>query len=181
MKSSEVFYLSLPHIFARGGAGVSSEKTRVSVRKISVSEADGYVKTDQDVLVEQLKEIGLFGNQYLYHAFPPARKAMVLNTGTPHRQNGPRANEIDCLAADELGTNDDTNIFDYMASARGARNFDFGVIAVYDKKSLEPRKIMEGDDHPSHPYYQFKDPTHKRAALVAVVEIHGLYDTGYKS
>lgn len=157
----------------------SKDRQRVPVHEISFKDADGYVITEQDVLKRELKKLGLYGKSFAYSAFPPNRLDIILQTGTFHRQDRPRKDEIDCCILDPPGKekgirdNDEYDLVHYMTVAN--RDSRFATFAVYDLDQLETLKYIDRETGEvtdvGHPYYQFKDLQRKRKALLAVIKV----------
>jgi hypothetical protein len=140
----------------------------IKVHKISFKEADGgYTCSEQDILENELSKLGLYSPGLGYSAFNPALLRLVLETGTFHRQDQSRKDNIDCCKVDlsisEIRDNDETDLIHYIdCSAENNK----GAFAVYDLSLLKEREEEGG-----HPYYQFKNPENKLEALLAVVEV----------
>ena len=118
----------------------------IKVHKISFEEADGgYTCSEQDILRRELKRLGLFGPEFRYSAFNPALLGLVLETGTFHRQDQPRRNDIDCCKVDpsssEIRDCEEYDLIHYIDSS-AERNR--GAFVVYDFSKLKGKE--EGED-----------------------------------
>jgi len=142
---------------------------QVPIHTISFEKADGYAVTEQDVLREELTKLGLYGSQFAYSAFDPAKLGLVLETGTFHSQDGGRRDDIACCVTDSLFAtepgirdNEEHDLVHYLEIA--AEGSSFATFAVYDRTKLKAKP--EGP-----PYYMFKEPDKKLETLLAVVKI----------
>ncbi|OGG09379.1 hypothetical protein A2154_01155 [Candidatus Gottesmanbacteria bacterium RBG_16_43_7] len=155
---------------------------QIPVHTIDISDADGYVVSEQGALVRELTKLGLFdATRYVYCAFVPSLLPRVIERGSYKSIDD---NEPDiiygCRAmlppeVEEAGIYDepDTGIFNYftddeypLREERGT----YGMIAVYDAEALSWLEI-DGDTYISSPEYTFKNPENKLAALVAIVRV----------
>ncbi|GEM_PF-7006322 len=144
---------------------------RIRPFAIDFNKADGYAVTRQDILREKLTPRGLFGPQFGYSAFKAELIPLVLTTGTFHREEFSRRNDMDCCAVDHpqnpglvgIYHNADHGLDDYLD-----RGEDMA-FAVYDLSHLKER-VVNGQAH-TFPYFSFKDPDNKLDALRAVVNV----------
>lgn len=135
-------------------------------------EADGYVVKEQDVLKKKLKKLGLYGKQFGYSAFNPELLEMVIATGTFHRQDYPRANQIDCCLVDKNGEirhEENKDIVSYMESSSVGKE---GCFLVCRLDKLQGR-IADEDlgIRWDETHYEFIDPDKKKEAVVAIIVI----------
>ena len=133
------------------------------IHKISFNEADGgYTCSEQEVLKKELSKLNLYSSEFAYSAFKPALSNLVLKTGTFHRQNHPRKNEIDCCilnsSKSEIRDDHEYDLVHYLDLTAEKNKVTF---AVYDKSKLKEM---------CHPYYKFKEPNKKLKALLAIIK-----------
>lgn len=149
--------------------GNSEKRDKVQTFKISLKEADDYIKNTHDVFIEKLNKLKLLDDRFVYHAFLPSRLTLTIENGTPHRQEKPRANEIFCMSSDDVrNLHLEMKLLDYVQLRAEKDDSDHGIFAIYDKNQLAPY-IDSEEDEPEH--YVFKDPQNKQAALVAIVRV----------
>lgn len=161
-----------PHVFMRGSSGGGAERKRkIPMHRISLREADGYAIHELDLFVQKLQALGVLDERYMYHAFHPSRLKLITTTGTPHRQNGPRANEIFCLSARDIEQkNPNSNLLEYIQEGAEADQSNDGIFAIYHKDLLvhfeKGTPVREGDEH-----FRFKYPENKLEALQGLVRV----------
>lgn len=128
----------------------------------------------QDLLRQNLKKIGLWGDKYLYTAFSPANVKRILKTGTYRK---PNAEDPDTIFACDIDrthnkqgviTDIDYDLFDYMVTVRDqdrrAEKIPYLAFAIYDATKFNNDTVV-------FPQFAFNNPKKKKDALIAIVKV----------
>ena len=129
-----------------------------------------------NLLRNELKKAGLYGDDFLYTAFRNDDLNLMLKTGTYLIERGQEADfifankvRINRITKDEeIGHNDHTSIFIYLDRRQKG---DERYFAVYNKSHF-----TEGKEYDT---YEFKNPDDKLKALVAIVKISDFNSINY--
>ena len=145
-----------------------SKERSVLVKQVSMSKADGYVVSEQEHLQNFLKRLGLLGEGFGYRAFNPTRLQHVLETGSDRTDEKiflcrlQKADHGEIVIADDGGVRD---VFEYLEE-NGSDKDNLAMLAVYDGSHFTVNE---------NGHMVFIDPTNKRQALLAIVEIKDLF------
>ncbi len=133
---------------------------QVPVHTLDFLRTDSYTNPQGAFLRKNLERLGLFGEQFGYHAFAHVFLSRVLNTGTHHLRQGMQDSIFVCELdprTDEIRDGAFT-IADYLEMRSDSEGHS--AIAIYRLEDLE-RDVGQK--------YRFKYPDRKLDALEAVI------------
>ncbi|GEM_PF-5333676 len=125
----------------------------IKPKEIDLREADGYFKTDADLVVDRLRLDGLYNPRLMYRGFNGKRLNIMLKHGT----DIPSSDMIFCCDEEKLRS---TGMEETECALDYAIKQPIPALAVYDGSRL---KVSQVDNR-----MEFIEPSKKLDALVAV-------------
>ena len=126
----------------------------IEPQSINLREADGYVATEADLIVDKLKFDGLYKPNLLYRGFDGKKLKILLEHGT----DTPNSDTIFCGDEGDLRREDSDDGMDIIYHALLHK---ISALVVYDGSKLT-------DDSLAYQQKTFTDPKNKLEALVAI-------------
>lgn len=128
--------------------------------------------SEGEALAREFGKLGLYGPQFAYSVFREDQLDLVLRTGTFHRQDGPRADIIDCYVTaapgEPEGIWDEGEPLTYYV---GLKEDSAAPVVVYERDKLCDRPVPGTTATAGPPWLMFAEPGKKLEALVAIVRV----------
>ncbi len=143
------------------------------VHFMSLAEADGYARTEQEVIIEGLKESSHFSEEFFYSALNIKGVDRLLQTGTYRVPEDPDYDLIFCCHIKQRGEElvigshyDDHDLVHYLTHNNILEKD--AAFAIYKVNALQKEVAPDA--------YEFTNPEKKQEALVAVYIIENYFE-----